>query len=102
MEVSPTPDLQIDSPDGLGEATNVLVDSIEGLLEGRTSEETRRLVRQAGAELRRLLVALEARGHEHADAVVQAGVSRRALEPATQPLPARRADGRFRPAGEAA
>lgn len=34
VEVSPTPDLQIDSPDGLGEATNVLVDSIEGLLEG--------------------------------------------------------------------
>lgn len=34
VEVSPTPDLEFDSPDDLGEATNVLVDSIEGLVEG--------------------------------------------------------------------
>ena len=34
VEVSPTPDLQIEAPENLGEATSVLVDSIEGLLEG--------------------------------------------------------------------
>lgn len=34
VEVTPTPDFEIDSPEGLGEATSVLVDSIEGLVEG--------------------------------------------------------------------
>ena len=34
VEVSPTPDLEFDAPEDLGEATNVLVDSIEGLVEG--------------------------------------------------------------------
>lgn len=34
VEVSPAPDLELDTPEGLGEATSVLVDAIEGLLEG--------------------------------------------------------------------
>lgn len=34
VEVTPAPDFEIDSPEGLGEATSVLVDAIEGLVEG--------------------------------------------------------------------